>query len=332
MSGGRGGGGGGGGGAGSKLSALVLNGGRGGAQQQQGTTSGVPRSLPDSRPNVDIRNIVRMRHTPVPTIPIRSQSHGYETLAHGKLQPQSAPVEEYTGLGKDTVGPAMYDTSGAPVDSRAPSVNFGRASKRKPTFGMPSDGPGPFGYNTAGARFLDRSSRGTAAFESRVPMAHERGPNSVMETPAPGEYNVGSSLAAGATAAESQYLTAARAEALANKVERFGSTENRSGGWDRNIFAPFTNKKADGPGPGTVSLLVVVSVVVVVCCCCCRCCYRRLCRVSNRSPFISRVLYSFHFKCVLNSTAKSAPASSLKFRKSSPTRLSVLAAPIPGHA
>ena len=78
-------------------------------------------------------------------------------------------------------------------------------------------------------------------------------PNLVTETPAPGEYNVGSTLAAGTAAETSQYLTAARAEALANKVERFGSTENRSGGWDRNIFAPYTNKKVDGPGPGTVS-------------------------------------------------------------------------------
>ena len=92
-------------------------------------------------------------------------------------------------------------------------------------------------------------------------MAHERGPTLSSETPAPGEYTVASSLGGGSTSNASGYLTAARVEALANKVERFGSTENRSGGWDRNIFAPYTNKKADGPGPGSVSSVETPRVI-----------------------------------------------------------------------
>ena len=34
------------------------------------------------------------------------------------------------------------------------------------------------------------------------------------------------------------------------KVQRFGSTESRSGTLTRDIRAPFTNTRSQGPGPG----------------------------------------------------------------------------------
>ena len=243
-------------------SQLILETAPGHPQQTRDTTSNIEVPSTASHNNKDNYNIgkmIRKNYTPVPTIPARAQSHGYEVLSQGKLLPQSAPVEEYTGIGSDTVGPAMYNTSNAAVEARAPSVNFNRASTRKSIFGSSSEGPSPFAYNVAGPRFQDKSSRGTAAFESRVPMAHERGTNAYTETPAPGEYSLPSTIQSGKISESTDNIGGARNQAQLNRVERFGSTENRSGGWDRSIFAPYTNKKAQGPGPGTVSSVFCVS-------------------------------------------------------------------------
>ena len=62
----------------------------------------------------------------------------------------SSPVE-YSGVGTDTVGPAMYDTSGTSVEKRAPSVNFSRAASANRFLGSLRTDRAHL--DTAGARF-----------------------------------------------------------------------------------------------------------------------------------------------------------------------------------
>jgi hypothetical protein len=189
------------------------------------------------------------RYTPVPTIPVRRQSHGYDQSTTGKLLPQPAPVKEYAGIGMDTVGPAAYDVRQDPTKSGAPRVNFAKSSKRMALFGSGNAATkliGPGSHNIAGARFVDRTMNGTAAFNSKTPMAHER--DSVNEGGSkvgPGAYTLPSTIKGGLE--DRVHLT----EGLATHVQRFGSTEERNGGWDRDLRAPYTNKKnTDEPGPG----------------------------------------------------------------------------------
>ena len=77
-------------------------------------------------------------------------------------------------------------------------------------------------------------------------MAHEREEISAGGAEVgPGAYTLPSTIKGGLE--ERSML----ADGLATHVQRFGSTENRSGGWDRDLNAPYTNKKINNqPGPG----------------------------------------------------------------------------------
>jgi len=220
------------------------------AQQQRTTQQQRQRARTMSR-GAEIKELLNLRHTPVPTIPIRRQSHGYDQSQTGKLIPQPAPVKEYTGIGMDTIGPAAYDVREDPTKSGAPRVNFARSAKRPALFAGPTatQHVGPGSHNIAGARFIDRSLRGTAAFNSRTPMAQDR-----EETTAggaevgPGAYTLPSTLRGGNIDGEG---TNVLTDGLAHHVQRFGSTENRDGTLTRDLYAPYTNKKTDCmPGPG----------------------------------------------------------------------------------
>ena len=212
-------------------------------RRQRAQSSG----MPDMQ---EIMQSMTSRHTPVPTIPIRRQSHGYDQeMVTGKLIPQPAPTKDYSGIGSDTIGPAAYDVRQDPTKAGGPRVNFAKSSKRKTLFGGPEATRlvGPGSHNLAGARFVDRTTQGTAAFNSGVPMAHQREDfnGSGVDNVGPGAYNLPSSIK---TVNESSSNIA---EGLISSVQRFGSTESRNGGWSRDLHAPYTNKKSNqGPGPG----------------------------------------------------------------------------------
>jgi hypothetical protein len=196
----------------------------------------------------NLKNILSERYTPVPTIPIRRQSHGYDQSTNGKLLPQPAPIQEYAGIGMDTVGPAAYNVRQDPIKSGAPRVNFAKSSKRPSLFGNGGATAlvGPGSHNIAGARFLDKTTNGTAAFNSKTPMAHERDLSDESGSKVgPGTYDLPSTIKGGLE--ERSML----ADGLATTIQNFGTTEKRDGGWDRDLHAPYTNKKAnDEPGPG----------------------------------------------------------------------------------
>tara|TARA_B100000780_G_scaffold83155_1_gene56850 strand:+ start:186 stop:2156 length:1971 start_codon:yes stop_codon:yes gene_type:complete len=204
-----------------------------------------------SRTGPSIQEMISKRHTPVPTIPIRRQSHGYDQSQTGKLLPQPAPIKEYAGIGMDTVGPAGYHVRQDPTKSGAPRVNFARSSKRPEIFSGPSATKhvGPGSHNIAGARFVDRSKRGTAAFNSKVPMAQDREEINVGGSEVgPGAYTLPSTLRGGLLDSEG---TNVLSDGLATHVQRFGSTENRTGTLTRDLHAPYTNRKTESmPGPG----------------------------------------------------------------------------------
>lgn len=102
-----------------------------------------------SRPNRT--EVLAPRPAEPPSIPARSQSHGYEVGPAGNVRPQAPAIPGYSGKRGDSVGPADYDPR---VDVKFRGVSlatFPKAPERtalEKTLSKRVDAPGPGYYNT----------------------------------------------------------------------------------------------------------------------------------------------------------------------------------------
>lgn len=82
-----------------------------------------------------------------PSIPVRSQSHGYQANEKGEMESRKPAEHGHTGTKGDTVGPQAYN-----IDDRAltisKSCSFGRSRTKRRVF-QPSSVPGPGYYELA---------------------------------------------------------------------------------------------------------------------------------------------------------------------------------------
>eukprot|EP00945_MAST-04E_sp_MAST-4E-sp1_P000836 g836.t1 len=213
--------------------------------QRDKKAKGAPR--PDS-----VTEIFTNRETSAPSVPRPSQAFGYERNERGKLVLQDAPEETYTGIKQDTIGPAKYFEDGLDgtilkKSASSGAVGFGLSrTKRKVFEAVGNEQVGPGRYTPSLRKLNIANAEGTAAFLSKVPMAHEtkEGPTQAAE----GEevrHGVG---------ATTDYAAAGsgnwRKPNRKSKVQNFGAKEKR-GYWDRHESAPFTSNKNRNPGPGT---------------------------------------------------------------------------------
>ena len=97
---------------------------------------------------VPARRVVFQRMPTAPSVPARNQSYGYEEGNNGELVMQGAEENTYTGVGADTVGPAMYNPNDAisalATDRR---TDFAKNDATRKIFSI-SKTPGPGKYNT----------------------------------------------------------------------------------------------------------------------------------------------------------------------------------------
>ena len=94
------------------------------------------------------QRVVFQRMPTAPSVPARNQSYGYEEGRNGELVMQGAEENTYTGVGADTVGPAMYNPNDAisalATDRR---TDFAKNDATRKIFSI-SNTPGPGKYNT----------------------------------------------------------------------------------------------------------------------------------------------------------------------------------------
>mmetsp|Transcript_23375 Transcript_23375/g.72225 ORF Transcript_23375/g.72225 Transcript_23375/m.72225 type:complete len:395 (+) Transcript_23375:39-1223(+) len=174
-------------------------------------------------------NSVALRFNP-PTIPRKEQSNGYERSSLGP-KPIPAPKEVFTGIGRDTVGPAFYSLPGAIGISGGTS--FSKSSNQRQVFSSPNT-PGPGNYYPCSNL---QSSHCLSSFKSKTPMAFEI---SAMSK----QTNV---LGPGAFLSP----TFERLNDWPSVLQCFGATTERRG-WYRPKYLPFLEPSSTTvPGPGS---------------------------------------------------------------------------------
>eukprot|EP00935_MAST-01C_sp_MAST-1C-sp1_P000482 g482.t1 len=187
-----------------------------------------------------------------PSIPRREQSYGYQEGKNRQLVLQGPTETVYSGLGGDTVGPAMYNPDVKLTKAGQLKTNWAASNqvrklwepnKTRENWRPSGINPGPGQYNPSFPTMApkvadDELSRCTSNFASRVPMAHESAAKETL--PAPGIYNPYTS-----SAVEEKY------KASKSRMQGFGTRAERKG-WARNMDIPFSTPSYQlNPGPGT---------------------------------------------------------------------------------
>jgi hypothetical protein len=193
-------------------------------------------------PHPAVSEVFNSQQKSAPSVPRPSQAFGYERDDQGRLVLQEAPEETYSGVKSDTIGPAKYFTGEALSKSSSGGViGFGLSKTRRKVFeAVGSEQVGPGRYTPSLRRLNIANAEGTAAFLSKVPMAHEDRVNNDPKNNGnvgPGAYEAD---------VDGNWQRAAKP----SKVQRFLS-KDKKGGWDRDIQSPFMDAKNTNPGPGT---------------------------------------------------------------------------------
>jgi hypothetical protein len=178
-----------------------------------------------------------VRVATVPSVPTRDQSYGYEESDRGELIQQKPPEGQYSGKGRDIVGPGHYDPSveflGTMKNSRsAPAFGKSRSSRSKVSG---SNNPGPGTYNSSITIRDPQDKKPSAAFVSKVRRPYEVDPSEdVMTAPGPGAYN--------------PMLGSMTRPYVPETLQFFGSTTKRP--WD-NAREGRRSRSSQSPGPGS---------------------------------------------------------------------------------
>ena len=167
-----------------------------------------------------------------PSIPVHEQSYGYEETGDGGLKMQKPTHPGFTGVsGHRSVGPGDYEPTRASTFTHkaAPISSFGNSRVVRSVFAESKDTPGPGSYvaDSNGAR-----GKPSAAFLSRVPLAHQRLLDSEKLNPGPGAYSAPMSISL---------------KSVPENLQAFGSTQKRLAS---DAVTPAERQRMAQPGPG----------------------------------------------------------------------------------
>jgi len=167
------------------------------------------------KPEPHARRVTFQRMPTAPSVPARNQSYGYEDAGNGELVMQKAPDKGHTGIGSDSVGPAVYNPEHKMVlaNQSLRHTDFSKSRSSRTTYNLSANpGPGQYdpkvdhlvaGQNLTAAPNSDEAVEKavdeilvprvnatvrTSSFASRVPKAHETMQDEEKATPGPGAY------------------------------------------------------------------------------------------------------------------------------------------------
>ena len=188
------------------------------------------------------RGVAYLRVPSAPSVPSREQSYGYEETHTGELVLQKPPAGGYSGVsGRLSAGPGSYDPTRATSVTKPQSkaVAWGNSRVQRSVFLQGSDTPGPGTYNgrpppseSSDPATAARSARPSAAFSSRVPLAHQlaHDPDRVM--PGPASYSP---------------MVGLQPKSMPENLQTFGSTQKRLAS---DAVTTTERQRMAQPGPG----------------------------------------------------------------------------------